>query len=306
MGAEGDNDMAGTRFFVPNGWPVPPAGWLPPTNWRPAPEWPAAPAGWGFYRGDYGQPVPTPPGCWVPPAPVVPGAGPTGSTLPPVPGFPASAVSGASGPIPYVAAQPSARPPSSTGRRPPVWVWIAAAGAALVLVLAVVLILPRFTRGPELTSSQFDRLTVDASQSLGGVGYANQEQELELEGPLSSYDACEAAYDAMGDHYRTGYYSETEPWVWAELFDSVEAASDYYRDDMECTRHESEDDPYLWRVEQQGNTSGAEWALWTGTDMDDRVMVRYGNVIASAQVDTDTDRSRFVERLVEQINDIAR
>ncbi len=41
---------------------------------------------------------------------------------------------------------------------------------------------------------------------------------------------------------------------------SVEAASDYYRDDMECTRHESEDDPYLWRVEQQGKRPFSEAA----------------------------------------------
>jgi hypothetical protein len=292
--------MAGIRFFAPYGWPAPPAGWLPPGNWRPAPEWPAAPAGWAFYRGEHGEPVPTPAGCWVPPAAAVPTAP---VWTPPA----ASAVSAASGPIPYLAAPAASAPvgaaPSRPGR-PPVWVWLAAGGGLLALVLAAVFVLPRFNRGPELTSSQFNRLTINSSQFLGGAGLADQVSYDEWEEADSDYESCERLYDLHGDHYRTGAASEGEPYVWASLYDDVDAAAQYLDLDVECTTARFEDQSETWEVGTRGSTDGANWVEYEA-DWGDRVFVQYGNVIASADLDS-VDRDRFVRRLVEQINAVAR
>jgi hypothetical protein len=61
-------------FMAPPGWPMARPGVLPPTNWQPAATLPPVPVGWVFYRGSAGEPASPPPGAWVPPAFAVPPA----------------------------------------------------------------------------------------------------------------------------------------------------------------------------------------------------------------------------------------
>jgi hypothetical protein len=300
--------MTAVTFVAPPGWPSAQPGALPPANWQPGPTLPPAPAGWVFYRGSAGEPVLPPPGAWVPPqlaASTIPPANPTvPSTANPTGGNPAAGNPAPNypGSAPFVSqttqfpplappAQfpgaplpPGTLPPSGVGfpgqpvtkkKRTGLIVGLSL-GGFLVVAVAGVLAFLLLTGEPQLSASQFEKITATTTVDGQSVNLEAQQTSWTWStgSDFGTVDAC-TVVPVFESAHTAAYYADNDADVGFRLFDTADNLKTAEKNWQSCEQAAAA--AGIDAVSSQtGITDGVTWeAFESSTDF------YYGNVMAT-------------------------